>query len=177
MHADDLRHAQRRRIENLQHGVIARRNRLRLFAVSKPHADASMAFHFVARQRLGQHLPLLRRIDVQRGIVLDHLVEQKIAIQVTQRREFPSYRTAIHGIAKQLLDKFAHMVALGIEQRAFVFFEKSSELSNVGGIGGNSQRRETLFDLQIVDEIHRGHARIGCGRHKPSMRVIGLSEK
>ena len=31
--ADDLRHAQRRRIENLQHGMIADRYRLRLFAV------------------------------------------------------------------------------------------------------------------------------------------------
>jgi hypothetical protein len=33
-----------------------------------------------------------------------------------------------------------------------LFFEKSSELSNVGGIGGNSQGRETFFDLEIVAE-------------------------
>ena len=103
------------------------------------------AFHFVAGQRLGQHLPLLRRIDVQRGIVLDHLVEQKIAIQVAQRRELSSHRAAIDSIPEQLLDKFTHMVALGIEQRALVFFQKGGELSNVGGVGGNGQRCQILF--------------------------------
>ena len=110
------------------------------------------AFHFVPGQRLGQHLPLLRRIDVQRRIVLDHLVEQKISIQMTQGRELPSHRPAIDSIAEQLLDEFAHMVALGIEQRAFVFFQEGSELPDVGGVGSNSQRRETFFDLEIVAE-------------------------
>ena len=84
--------------------------------------------------------------------MLDHLVEQKIAIQVAQRRKLASHRTAIHGIAEQLLDELAHVVALGIEQCALVLLEKAGELSDVGGVGRDGERRQTLFDLQIVEE-------------------------
>ena len=65
------------------------------------------------------------------------------------------------------------MVALGIEQRALVFLQKAGELPDVGGIGRDGERRQTLFDLQIVEETV-DHAGVGCGRHKPSMRIIGL---
>ncbi len=108
--------------------------------------------------------------------MFNHLVEQKVAIQVSQGREFPPDGTPVHRIAEQLLDELTHMFALGIEQRAFVFLEKEGELSNVCGVGGNGERSESLFDLQIVDESV-DYARFGCKRHIPSMRIIGHSGK
>ena len=51
-----------------------------------------------------------------------------------------------------LLNEFAHVAALGVEQRALVFFQEGGELSNVGRVGGDGQRRKTLFDLEIVAE-------------------------
>ena len=58
-YGDDLGHAQRRRIQNFQHGVIARSQSSRVLPLGGRLRAAQHGFHFVARQRLGQHLPLL----------------------------------------------------------------------------------------------------------------------
>ena len=92
---------------------------------------------------------------------------------MAQSRKFASHRTAVDGIAEQLLDELAHMVALGIEQRAFVFLEKSGELPNVGGVGRDSERRQTLLDLQIVEEPVELRENWLAEGTASSMRVIG----
>ncbi len=79
---------------------------------------------------------------------------------------------AIDGIGEQLLDELAHMVALGIEQRALMLLEESGELPDVGGVGRDREWRQTLLDLQIVEETGK-YAGVGFGRHRLSMRVIG----
>jgi hypothetical protein len=91
---------------------------------------------------------------------------------VTQGRKFSPHRPAVDRIAEQLLDKFPHMIAPGIEQRALVLFEKAGELSDVGLIGRDGKRRQALFDFQIVEEPFDSSI-IGGGRHAISMRVIG----
>ena len=71
---------------------------------------------------------------------------------MTQGRKFPPHRPAINRIAKQLLDEFPNVIALGIEQRALALLQKGGELSNVGLVGRNGKRRQALFDFQVVEE-------------------------
>ena len=63
----------------------------------------------------------------------------------------------------------SNIFALSIEQRAFVFFEESSELPDVGGVSRDREWRQPLLDLQIVEETGK-HAGIGFGRHTSSMQ-------
>ena len=71
---------------------------------------------------------------------------------MTQSRKLASHRAAVNRIAEQLLDELAHMVALRIEQRALALLQKTGELPNVRGVGRHGKRRQSLFDLQIVEE-------------------------
>ena len=71
---------------------------------------------------------------------------------MAQSGKLASHRAAVNRIAEQLLDELAHMVALRIEQPALALLEKADELPNVRGVGRNGKRRQTLFDLQIVEE-------------------------
>ena len=104
--------------------------------------------------------------------MVDQLVEQQIAIKMAQRRKLASNGSPVNRIGEQLLDEFAHMIALGIKQRAFLFFQESSELANVGRIGHDSERRQALLDFQIVEESG-DYAGVGFGGHMLSMRIIG----
>ncbi len=71
---------------------------------------------------------------------------------MAQGGKLASHRAAVNRIAEQLLDELAHMVALRIEQRALALLQKTGELPNVGGVGRDGKRRQSLFDLQIVEE-------------------------
>ena len=84
--------------------------------------------------------------------MVHHLVEQEITIKMAQGRKLASHGAAVNRIAEQLLDEFAHVVALGIEQRALALFQKTGELPDVGGVGRDGKRRQSLFDFQIVEE-------------------------
>src|SRR5690349_8130874 len=108
--------------------------------------------------------------------MFNQLVEQKVTVQVAQRREFSSHRSSIYGIGEQLLDETAHLIALRIEQRAPMLLEKLRELCNVSVVGRNRERRQPLLDLQVIEEVGN-HAGIRFRGHSTSMRVIGRSGK
>ena len=81
---------------------------------------AQHGFYFIASEGFRQHLPLFRRIDIQRGVVVDQLVEEKVAIEVAKGRQLAAYGTAIDRVGEELLNEVAHLGAAGVLQGAFL---------------------------------------------------------
>ena len=94
--------------------------------------------------------------------MVDGLIEQKIFIKMPQCGEFAAHRAAVHRVGKKLLNEIAHFIAAGGEERA-ALTQKSGELGDVGGVGGDGQRRQSLFDFQVVEEAGEDLS-IGRGR-------------
>src|SRR5580765_1976547 len=86
-------------------------------------------------ERFGQNLPLPRRRNVQRRIMLNSLVEQQITIQMSQSRELSPHAAAVHSLRKELLQKLAHVATARGQQESLPFLKKHRELPYVGGIG------------------------------------------
>src|SRR5262249_5971932 len=105
-----------------------------------------------AGQRLGQNLPLPGRIDLERGIVLHHSVEQQVLVEMTKGRELARHRAIAHSIGKQLAQKSAHIFATGLEQRAATGLQKFGELDEIGLIRFHAQSRQALLDFEVVEK-------------------------
>src|ERR1700733_3960969 len=133
--------------------------------------SSQRCFHFVASQRLWKNLPLLRRFDVQRGIVVDFLIEQQVAIKMTKRRKLSSYAAAIHLMGKKLLQEVAHIDAARRQQQALTLFQKFRELAHVGGVSADGKRRQSFLDSQIVEKAGE-HARVCFRSHEPGRRRV-----
>src|SRR5208282_2817790 len=103
-------------------------------------------------QRLGKNLPLSRRLDVQRGIVLDLFVQQQVTIEMSQRREFSPDAAAIDLIGEKLLQEIAHIGTASRKQQPLAFFQKLRELENVGGVRRDGKRRQSLLDSQVIEK-------------------------
>src|ERR1700686_4658691 len=134
---------------------------------------------FIARQRLWQHLPLPRRLNIQRWIVIDSLIEKQVTIKMTQRRKFPSHAAPVHLMGKKLLQEFTHIVAPRREQEPFPLFQELGKLEYVGGIGGNRKPRQSLLDAQVIEKAGE-HVRVRLRSHEQktlSLTVIGHQEK
>ena len=99
---------------------------------------------FIPRQRFWQNFPLPRRLDVQRGIVLDGFVEQQISIQMTQRGKLPSHAASVDLMGEELLQEFTNIIAPRSEQCPFSILEKFRELNDVGRVGGDRKREPGL---------------------------------
>src|SRR6266478_174137 len=98
---------------------------------------------------------------------------------MTKRGELPPHAAAIHLMGKKLLQKLAYLIAPRGEQQPFALFQKLGELTNIGCVGGNRKRRQSLLDPQIVEKSGE-HRRIGIRSHQQkeiSMRVIGQPRK
>src|SRR5262249_16375369 len=108
-------------------------------------------------------------INFQRGIVLNHAVEQQILIKVAQGRKFARNRAVFHGIGKQLTQKCANVVAAGLKQVATPGFEKFGELNQGGVRGGERWGTQTFLDLEVVEKT-RYHALVRGG-HTLSMNA------
>ena len=126
------------------------------------------------RQRFWQNLPLPRRLDIQRGIVLYRFVEQKIPIEVTQGRKLASHAASIDLVGEKLLQKFTNIVAARREQRPFSIVKKFRELTDVGRVSGNRKPSQTFLDAQVIEKAGK-HPRIGFERHKGRI-VCALSD-
>src|SRR6202022_3776308 len=83
---------------------------------------------------------------------------------MAESRKLAPYRSAVHRMGKQLLDKSANMVAPGVQQGALLLLQELVKLRNVRRIGRDGQRRQSLLDLQIIEKP-ANHGRAGVGRH------------
>src|SRR5712664_1527996 len=73
------------RVKQLQHGAIANRQSLGARGLIAGLGCAQRGLNFIAAERFGQHLPLLRRVNIESWIFLDFAVEQQIAVKMTNR--------------------------------------------------------------------------------------------
>ena len=154
-------------VEKLNHGVIAERQRLAtgsvVFRPRRQHAS-----DLIAAERFGQHLPLLRQIDIQRRIFFDFLVEQQMPIQLPDSRKLSSDRTPIEPMGKQFLEIFANILAPRPNKIDPAFSEERAKLREVAGISRNGQSRRSALNPEIVEE-RRQRSRICVGGHAVSM--------
>ena len=91
---------------------------------------------------------------------------------MAQGGKLASYRPAIYRVGEKFLDKIANFIAARVQRGVFLLREEGRELSDVGGIGGDRERRQSLFDFQVIKETSH-QAGIGVRSHTSSMRVIG----
>ncbi len=146
----DLGHAQPTGIHHFEHGAIARRHRQgQLFLCNGP-LDLDQVFHLCPRKRLRQDLPLLRRVDVERGIVLDISIQKQIPVKVPQSRQFARHRTAIHFVRQQRVQKLLHVVAAHSCEVALASRREFRKLVQIAEIGFNAQLRQALLYFQVV---------------------------
>src|SRR5258708_19578004 len=89
---------------------------------------------------------------------------EEVQIQKGERREVSPDAATVHLIGKKLLQEFTHIAAARREQYAFAFFEELRELVNVGGVGADRKRRQSLLDSEVVEKAGK-HARVGFGSH------------
>ena len=169
---NNFRYAQRTRIEDLKHGPVANSDGLRELGIRYGLWRRQRLFDFVAGQRFRQNLPLLGRIDVQRGIVADFRIEEKVPIEMPQGRELPAYRTSVNRIGEELLNEVTDVIPTGHGQEALARLEEAGELTDVGCVRRNSQRGEPFLDLEVVEERREG-ARIGFGGHGDPVVDLG----
>src|SRR3984957_16923830 len=95
---------------------------------------------------------------------------------MAQRRELPPDATPIHLIGKKLLQEIAHITASRLQELAFVFFQELTELANVGRVGANRKRCQSLLNPQVVEEAGE-HARVGIRSHQwGTKKVWALSD-
>ena len=139
---DYFRNAQRSRVEHFEHGAVAKRQsrgflRLRTTCVLRRERSGQRGLHLVARQRLGQHLPLPRRLNVQSWVVIDFLVEQQIPVEMPQRRKLPPHAAPVHLIGKKLLQKFPHIAAPRRQQQPLPLLQKLGKLQDVRGVSAD----------------------------------------
>ena len=60
------------------------------------------------------------------------LVEQQITIKMTQRRKLAPHAAPVHLMRKKLLQKFAHIIAPGSQQKPLVLLQELGKLQDVG---------------------------------------------
>ena len=116
---DDLGNPQRAGIKHFQHRPIAHSKRLRYPIVPGARRPLQHALHLVGGQRLRQHLPLPRRIDIQRWIDGDVAVKQQILVEMPQRRQLARHTAPVDPIRQQRIEKVAHILPPRFAQRAF----------------------------------------------------------
>ena len=128
---DDLRHAQRSGIKNFEDGSVAQAQRLRYAIVFRARRPPQHALDLVGRQRLRQHLPLPRTIDIQRRIGLDVAVQQQVLVEMPQRRKLARHAPPINSIRQQLhSESRARPVGAQPAQRAFASAEILNTVPN-----------------------------------------------
>ena len=84
--------------------------------------------------------------------MFNQLVEQQITIKMAQCGKLPSNRPSVHRVGEELLNEVADIVAAGMKQRTLALFQEFGELSDVAGIGPDTERRQPLFNLEIVEK-------------------------
>ena len=131
-------------------------------------------FDFVAGQRFWQDFPLAGGFDIQRGVVVDFFVEQKVAVEMAEGGELAAHAAAIDLMRKKLLEEFANVVAASGEEQAPGFLQELGELKDVGGVGGDGERGQAFLDAEVVEETGE-HTRVGDRGHggRFSMTRIG----
>ncbi len=167
---DNFRNSQGSRVEHFEHGAIANGQSGRDFGISRSGSAESRKrggqgrLHFVARQSLGQNFPLPGRLDIQGWIVSDFLIEQQVAVKMTERGEFSAHAAPLHLMEKKLLKEIPHVRSLRGRQGTITFFQKFRELADIRAIGGYGKRSQSFLDFQIVEEVTE-HARVRMRRH------------
>ncbi len=178
---DDFRNPQRSRIENFQHGAITGSQRGRVLRVARGAAQCERSgqrcFHFVASQRLRKNLPLPWRLDVQAWdrVRVSYPAAGSDKDAAAPKVFVPRCGHRLDG-KKAACRKSRTSTASCGQQQALAFFQKFRELANVGGVGADGKRRQSLLDSQIVEKAGE-HARVRFQGHEMgdewSMRVIG----
>ncbi len=168
--ADHLRDTQRAAVERLQHGAVAQCDGGSEFAGCGA-ARLEQGRDLVPRQRLGQHLPLPRRFQVERGVVSDVAVEQQVLVEVSQGGELARHRTSVDMVGEEMVEKVAHVLPPRSAERPFL--QEAGELGDVARVGCDGERRQPLLDLEVVDKRDEFLRDGLAGRHAASMRVIG----
>ena len=120
-------------------------------------------FPFRRGQRFRQYFPLLGRVDIQRGIVVDQLVEQQITIKMPQGGELASHGAAIHLVGEEFLDEVADVIAAGGDQGSLAFFQEAGKLPDIAGVGREGEAGQAFFDFQVVEKAGN-NAGIGARR-------------
>jgi len=98
-------------------------------------------FHFLPAESFGKNFPALGRIDVQRGVVFEQIIQQQVAIEVPQRRELSRHRAPVHLIGEQLLQKLADIFTLPGQKRAFAAFQELGKLQQITEVGTDGKAR------------------------------------
>ena len=138
-----------------------------------PRRPLQNALDLIGGQRFRQHLPLPRRIDVQRGVGGDVAVEQQVLVEVPQRRKLARHAASVHAIRQQRIEEVADILPPRLAQRALALQQKFRVLIEIGVIGRHAQRRQSLLDLQVVEKGVQ-QPQIGIGTlHEMSMKAAG----
>jgi len=82
--ADNFGHPQRACVENLQHRAVAFGNCLRDLGIGGGSRAVQHRLHLFSAKSLGQHFPALGRINVERGVAFEEVVQQKKTIEMPE---------------------------------------------------------------------------------------------
>ena len=103
------------------------------------------------------------------GSVCDVAIQQQVLVEMPQRRQLARHAAPIDSIRQQRVQEVAHVLPPRIPQPALSFQQKLGILLQIGLVGRNAERRQSLLDLQIVEKRVQ-QPQIGIGTlHKTSM--------
>ena len=141
--------AQSARIQQFENRAIAECRGFRLRMRCRHGCALKHLCHFGLGKRLGQHLPRLRRLDVDRRVVMNAAVEQQPFIKSAQAAQLSRGRARIDAMVAQMLKQRGHIALRGAEQHRVAAFEELRKDAQIAEVGFDCERAKSFFYKEI----------------------------
>jgi len=135
-------------------------------------SEVEHGVYFGFGEGLGQDFPCLGRLDIQRGVVVDALVEEEPFVESANAAEFAGGGAGINSVGAEVFEEGGYVLLEGVEEDAVAFFEEFGKGVEVAVVGFAGEGAEAFFYAQ-VDSVFTKEAEIARSIHNADYRPVG----